>query len=1127
MANKSKYTVLSKGVPEGIKKFFREKAKEVNLELKSSEKDYTPEERMKLLAVQAYRSKCQDTIRASLEQKLSLDQEEHKKNPSKELEEQIKLETSMLQVFNATIKKLKDQETLAKEEEARELFEAIKKCEKSVNDLYNTFLEDIKKLQKSLKEENKANVGIMTKVLLNHLNDIVSRRTKLAAAVKKYEDFTGIKYKTQAAQLKLSNETVEALYELTIKLKEKSKDKDTIEKCNKLISNYKHFMYKPDEYDALKAKVDGKIAEEKRKVEANSKDAIRSRLLEVEKEFLQKYQDKMNQFSDTQDLFLEMKNRLHDIFDEYPDLELEEKQEFEIFIYDKISEDLSNVYGENLKEAIAMVTEINTKITKLVESNFEFGTKEFEEEYNRLFADIKTFEVSEVAKKSNIDVVFDEEKQMLHIMFRTNLVKDFSRTVVSEKVLAKMAEAKKGASKGSASSGSPETTPETTPETEPVKTKGKGEGASEGTGKGAAADPTPTTDPETEPEKKDSLEEERDKAISNYIELLREINDQYRAINDCNRRMSALAYVDFNNLDANTVSQIATIENTAQEHDMNIIRTRLALSNARAELRKKYNCYVTSIKEVAEFPVINIDFGNDYELFIAEYGKLVVEAELELKKLSEEMNDKNTSPERKAELKTKIDNLYKYIQTVNKFIDRRIISESTEKGLDIVTLLRARNEEKKKLRAELEKILSPKQVERKEPIETPEQVQARLIQELEISLKEVYARWLKAIELGEEINEELFNNEINNIINNSELSEKEKIASEMKKEFEKEKERYLIGRLNGDLESLKQSIDLMNITDEFANEVVAKYEQLREKYEIIFDKFGMIYSLEENKVRILINAEPPQVPGLSIEADMMSDKKKQEYQEFLDSKKKVQVTEEQILNTVRTIIGKNTTDDVKTIVSVLQLIRKQSPEVTMRILEILDERGVIKLTDDGKFEQIIESYDVYRKEFHNVNTIISPVVPTKNEVSIPEVRVSKPTSLKLRTDKPAIINRLNSKVLTVDELGLKIIKNGFSIKYSESLRQELKALNAKLSLVQKGDGLRRRTSINFDETKEEQKLAFKKISDDFDAKDYKIEIRARQTDENGKPTNRSDLVYDLEMTEELVKQLEPEKGRSL
>ena len=644
-----------------------------------------------------------------------------------------------------------------------------------------------------------------------------------------------------------------------------------------------------------------------------------------------------------------------------------------------------------------------------------------------------------------------------------------------------------------------------------------------GTGetKGTEGNPNPA------PEKEENQDDELNKAISNYIDLLKEINDQYKAINDCNRKMSAQAYIDFDKIDANTVSQLITIENTAQDHDMNIMRTRLALSNARAELRTKYHCYVTSIKEVMEFPVLNLEFGNDYGMFIEEYNRLVVEAETRIKKLSEEMNDEKTSPERKAELKTTIANLYNYAQAVNKFIDRRIIHESAEKGLDIVTLLKARNEHRRKLREELQKTLQPAQPERKEPLESPEQVKARLTQELEISLKEVYSRWLKAIELGEEVNEELYNNEINRIVNSSELAEKEQVAVAMEKEFLAKKEQSYIAKLNRELDTLKQEIDLIEITDEFMNEVIAKYEQIKIKYETVFKKFGMMYALEENKVKILINAEPPQIPGHSIEANIISETKKQEYNEYLEKKNQIQVTEEQILSTARIIIGKNTTDDVNVVVSVLQQMRKQSPEETKRILEILDERGVIKLNGDGKFEQIIESYSDYIKQFHNANVIISPKVTTKNAGLVPEVKVNKPTSLKLRTDKPEIINRLNGKVLTVDELGLRIIKNGFAIKYSESLRQELKALNAKLSLVQKGNGLRRRTSINFDENAEEQDLAFKSISEDFDAKDYKLEIRTRQTDENGELTNRSELVYDLEMTDELLREITEEKGKSL
>lgn len=1108
MANKPKFTIFSKGVSKEIIDFFKKKSKDVQLELKGSEKDYTPEERMKLLAIQSYENKTQDTIRASLVQALSLKEEEYKKNPSKELAEEIELETKMLGVFDETIKTLKTQDTVAKEEEARKLYDAAKKREKNVNDLYQTFLADIKKLTKSLSSLNEPNVRIMAGTLNNHLKNIVPLRVRFLEAVKAYEDFSGIKYPNKAELLKLPNETVEQLYELTVRLKEKSKDKTTIEKCDKLIEMYKHFMVKPDEYGSIREKVDQKLADEKNADAKKTMTDIKEKLLEIEKKYLEKYKEQMSKFRNTQDLFCELREEIFDVIDTYPSLTEDERKELDLFVVDKINADISDTYKDML-EPINTVTAINEAIEQL--SKEEYGTEKFDKLYKKILEEIKLFKASEMVSKLNIDVVFDEEKQMLHVIFKSELVKDFSRAIVNEKVLAKMAEVKKG--------GTPK--PKVEPKIVPQPNPGKGAGSGEGQNKGGL-NPDPTSIPKPEP-KKDDSQEELNQAISNYISLLNEINDQYKAINDCNRKMSAQAYVDLDKLDVNTVAQLIDIENTAQNHDMNIMRTRLALSNARAELRTKYHCYVTSIKEVMEFPVLNVEFGNDYEMFIEEYNRLVVEAEVRIKRLSEEMSDEKTPSERKAELKTTIENLYNYIRTINKFIDRRIVHESSEKGLDIVTLLKARNEHRRNLREELEKTLQPI---RREPIETPEQVQARLTQELEISLKDVYSRWLNAIEQGEDINEELYINEINRIVNSSKLTGKEQVASAMKSEFLTKKEQSYIAKLNKELDAVKQEVDLMNITDDFMNTVIARYEQVKVKYEKVFEKFGMIYALEENKIKILINAEPPQIPGHSIETNIISEAKNQEYTEYLE-KKNVQVTEDQIIGTARIILGKNITDDVNVVISVLQQMKKQSPEETMRILEILDERGVIKLTSDGKIERIIESFEDYLKQIYNANIIISPKVTTQDPGLIPEVRVNKPNSLRLRTDKPEIINRLNSKILTVDELGLRIIKNGFAIKYSESLRQELKALNAKLSLVQKGNGLRRRTSINFDENAEQQDLAFKSISEDFDAKDYRLEIRARQRDENGELTNRSDLVYDLEMTDELLRQIPEEKGRSL
>lgn len=1115
MAKQPTFTRVAKNIPEDVLNYYRKRANYVDLKLKDSGKEYTPQERMKFLAIEVFKTSSQDSVRASLVQGLSKKEEEYKQNPTDELKAEIELEKEMLKVFDESIQKLKDQETLKKEEEAAKLYKKAQQKEAYLINGVKDFTANLEILKNSLIKGKEDKVSVILGVLESLLNNYVKTKTEFTTAVWQYNKFTGKEYPNKAPELKFSNEEIEDLLEKTIELKDSAEVERTKEKCNKLMDLYKKLLVNPAEFKEMVKRVTQRLEEKKKAAELKSKENINARMLEIEKEYLKKYQEKMSTFQDTQDLFMEMHGKICDVFDEHPELTQEERNQYESLAYDTLKDDISKIYSEDLKEVIGILTEIDKNITQL--ASLEYGTEVFEETYSKIRTDIKLLIASDAAKKVNANVVFDEENLLLHVIFKSDLVKDYTRAIVKSEVLNQIKGVKKGAEKGTSGtageSGAAEqvTEPITEPVTEPI-TEPVTEPITE-----------PVTEPVTEPKKDDA----RNVAITHYIDLLTELNAQYEAINECNRNLSALALADLSTIDQTKVDQIAEAERIAQSHDLNIMRTKLDLSNARAELRTKHNCYVTSIKEVAEFKTSKISFGNNYEEFMSQYNRLIVKAELEIIKLDKEMNDTNTPDERKAQINSRIVVLRKYIETVNSFIDRRIVTECAEKGLDIVSLLKARNEERNKLRDELQKELTNPVTEPERELETPEQVKERLTKELEVSLNDVYAKWLSAIKNDEVINEEAYRNEIDKIIASSELVEKDQVAAKLNEKFESEKETVLISKLETDLVNVKQEIDALPITDEFENQVLALYDKLRVKYERVFERFGMKYSLAENNVQILINAEPPMVPGKKLEPEMISAQKAQEYKEFLEKKNYVDITEEQILLTARTILGSMNNKSVEKVIEGLAIFRGYTREQVLKIMSVLEERGVIKLTADGKFEEIISSYEEYIQKFHNANIVISPKIPTNEPKLIPEVKVSKPNALNLRTDKPAIISRLTNKILTVDELGLRIIKNGFKIKYSESLRQELKALNAKLSLVKKGDGLQRRTSINFDENAEEQDLAFKNISEDFDAKDYKIEVRSRQTDENGELTNRSDLVYDLEMSEELLKNLPEEPGRRL
>jgi hypothetical protein len=129
-----------------------------------------------------------------------------------------------------------------------------------------------------------------------------------------------------------------------------------------------------------------------------------------------------------------------------------------------------------------------------------------------------------------------------------------------------------------------------------------------------------------------------------------------------------------------------------------------------------------------------------------------------------------------------------------------------------------------------------------------------------------------------------------------------------------------------------------------------------------------------------------------------------------------------------------------------------------------------------------------------------------------QVKVTNRT-IKLATNRRQVINRAKNLIIeNADSLTVSLIKQGLRIRYNENLRDQLKALNAKLSLVNKAN-YRSRKDIKFQGEETEQDLAFKTPKENFNIEDYKLEIRLM--DEEKK---KSDLLYtyDLEnISEEL------------
>ena len=204
----------------------------------------------------------------------------------------------------------------------------------------------------------------------------------------------------------------------------------------------------------------------------------------------------------------------------------------------------------------------------------------------------------------------------------------------------------------------------------------------------------------------------------------------------------------------------------------------------------------------------------------------------------------------------------------------------------------------------------------------------------------------------------------------------------------------------------------------------------------------------------------------------------------------------------------NNTDTLRRILTELENWPKDRVN---NIIIALENRGIIQINADGTFTKVEPKPSKTDEELH----VDDPEV-------IPDIKVNNSKRLKFVSTNPQVINRLTNKILTADELQLSLITNGLKIKYSENLRAQLKALNAKLSLVHK-ETYQRRKTIDISGEEEDKVFANPKKGEEFDPYNYRIEIRTDKMDKNGQKTGRTEAVFKMDIDEELATELKNHK----
>lgn len=893
-------------------------------------------------------------------------------------------------------------------------------------------------------------------------------------------------------------------------------------------------------------------------------------------ELFEEYKNKIKKLNTEVDKFKVMAE-IGNILDDYDELSKEEKEQYITDSLSTFNQKINKEYGE-LFELINRALQIKSTIAEL--DKIDPTTPEFKTKYEKLVGDIKKLDSDELTKKLGANVTLDSENYKVHFIFKSEKIDDITMDLVNQKAKEHLKPSK------------------------PIS-----QGGEQPTG---PENPTPS-------------EEEKNAAIQEYIEILKELEKEIKALNFCNSNVETAASITFDNITIDKIDSIIAMEQTALKHDANIIDKQLELANARANLRIKYNCYVSTIKEITDFKMPKIEFGKSYKDFVDYYDEMIVIAEKKIMKLDEERQQDYTPESRANELTKEMRKLADYIECVNSLIGRRIVAASLEDEIDIVSFLKDRRDKKREIRKQIQDMLD------KELAQKPKVNQEEAEKELREKLREVYGEWIRQYEYSLStptitINPDEYQTRIDEIVKQSKADKKYEIAEDFKNNFEQEKNRVTKNQKDknlklkieeifeqniltvieiirndkeyiskfeeicfsedlkakisavlaasdsenkdniledvknnysnkvkeiikreqidqrrnflAELEKTKNEISNLEIDEDFLTTIEGKYNAIRVKYNVLFGKIEMTYDFSTNKVFVKYpykkyNGTIYANEFAQLEIQAMTEEMFKKYIEFKNKKPTPQpepqldnitVTETELLSAVMAIMS-NKNPKTEFLINVIKMLQGYSDEKAKKVLLELDKRGVIKLNEDGTYLRLISSYEEYTAKFHNANTVISPKVEAGKEQIVPDIRVNNGKTLKFVSNVPQHVTKLNGKILTADKIQLTLIKNGLKIKYSENLRNQLQALNAKLSLVNKNQ-YRSRTSTAIDPNKEEQIVAFKsKKADEFKIEDYKIQIRADKVDENGKKIGGSDLVYEMEIDEQLADELR--RGRTL
>ncbi len=627
--------------------------------------------------------------------------------------------------------------------------------------------------------------------------------------------------------------------------------------------------------------------------------------------------------------------------------------------------------------------------------------------------------------------------------------------------------------------------------------------------------------------------EEIKKLIQAYKVVVAEANQIIDKMNAHVKTIEAIA----NKLDLGEVEmlELIALEKELKELGQQVDKKKTKLADIKQEAKTKFVIELETYPEIQAATIKSLQYSMDYKMYIESLDRKSLQIVVEIQKL--ESMKTNASTEEIEQIDKKTKQLYATLLAINTLIEKRIVQYSKTNNIPVIDLYKARKDKK----AELAKDYAIADV-KVTPVPTEGKTESEI---LEARVNKLSERWLEAIKKAKMdragrivLDETSYVNEMTHIIAHAHTESEYQIITNISDRFNTTR--------NNIIKTKRAKLDEFRTTITRRIKMIFSSGTISERIEKDVDHNEWLSEIEFNQMLILAGEYREYFPN-----------GEELIQAYVDDQEKIyqSIKKKQQLDIIRELssefamltskIDKIPVDEnfEITVMSIFEEMRVKYKKLKGFDLKVNMEENFVEVTYNArKYNFSTAEYQIVPQEFPHVimsQAKLAEYKAKKNQVVEPkkgeepqqeedltgpkivfkgeeesEIKVTNRT-IKLATNRRQVINRAKNLIIeNADPITVSLIKQGLRIKYNENLRNQLKALNARLHLVHKDkDKYRTRKIIDFEGDETEKDLAFKTPKEDFKIEDYKLEFRLMDD-----ARKRSDLLYsyDLEnISEEL------------